>query len=131
MTKRIHLQRACARLCAALLVLTSAFAASHSTGAKVLRGATQDTRVDIHLRSLTTRATGLLTIEASEGGGRARLTTMNLPDPQTVAAGANTYVVWAVSGCRILRLGELRRDERGNGGLAFDRPSELERYGVI
>jgi hypothetical protein len=56
---------------------------------------------------------------------------MNLPDPQTVAAGATTYVVWAVSGGRIVRLGELRRDARGNGGLAFERPEGLERYGVI
>ena len=87
--------------------------------------------MDIRLRSLTTRATGKLTVEASEGGGRARLTALNLPDPQTVAAGANTYVVWAVSGGRIVRLGELKRDARGNGGLAFERPEGLERYGVI
>lgn len=91
----------------------------------------QAERVDIRLRSLTTQATGQLTIEASEGGGRARLTALNLPDPQTVAAGSTTYVVWAVSGRRIFNLGELRRDERGNGGLAFDRPRSLERYGII
>ena len=92
---------------------------------------TQEQRVDIRLRSLTTRATGQLTVEASEAGGRARLTAMNLPDPRTVAAGANTYVVWATGGGRIVRLGELRRDERGNGGLAFERPAGFERYGVI
>jgi hypothetical protein len=28
-------------------------------------------------------------------------------------------------------LGELRRDERGNGGLAFDSPAGFEHYGVI
>ncbi|HYY92893.1 MAG TPA: anti-sigma factor, partial [Pyrinomonadaceae bacterium] len=88
-------------------------------------------RVDIRLRSLTTRATGRLTVEASAGGGHARLTALNLPDPETVAAGARTYVVWAVSGGRIVRLGELQRDARGNGGLAFDRPEGLEHYGVI
>jgi hypothetical protein len=91
----------------------------------------QAERVDIRLRSLTTRATGQLTVEASAAGGRARLTAMNLPDPATVAAGATTYVVWAASGGRVVRLGELRRDERGNGGLAFERPAGLERYGVI
>jgi hypothetical protein len=80
---------------------------------------------------LTTRATGKLTVEASEGGGHARLTALNLPDPETVAAGARTYVVWAVSGGRIVRLGELQRDARGNGGLAFERPEGLEHYGVI
>jgi len=87
--------------------------------------------VDIRLRSLTTRATGRLTVEPSESGGRVRMTALNLPDPRTVTPGANTYVVWAVSGGRILRLGELRRDERGNGGLAFERPEGFERYGVI
>ena len=91
----------------------------------------QAERVDIRLRSLTTSATGQLTIEASAGGGRARLTALNLPDPQTVAAGSTTYVVWGVSGGRIRRLGELRRDERGNGGLAFERPEGFERYGII
>jgi hypothetical protein len=59
------------------------------------------------------------------------MTALNLPDPHTVTPGANTYVVWAVSGGRILRLGELRRDERGNGGLAFERPEGFDRYGVI
>jgi hypothetical protein len=93
--------------------------------------AAQAERVDIRLRSLTTSATGQLTVEASEGGGHARLTVISLPDPQTIAAGATTYVVWAVSGGRIVRLGELRRSEAGNGGLAFDRPEGLERYGVI
>lgn len=92
---------------------------------------TQEERVDIRLRSLTTSATGQLTIEASEGGGRARLTALSLPEPQTVNEAATTYVVWAVSGGRVRRLGELRRDERGNGGLAFERPADFERYGVI
>jgi hypothetical protein len=137
MSKRKHLRRACARacLCAAALALALACAASLSPRAassSSRRAAAQGgERVDIRLRSLTTRATGRLTIEASEGGGRARLTALNLPDPQTVAAGATTYVVWAVSGGRIVRLGELRRDERGNGGLAFERPAGLDHYGVI
>ena len=83
------------------------------------------------MRSFAPPASGRVTVEASEGGGRARLTALNLPEPQTVAEGATTYVVWAVSGGRIVRLGELQRDERGNGGLAFDRPAGLERFGVI
>jgi hypothetical protein len=134
MTKRINLQRACVRLCAALLITVFAAATlSTNTTAKksVRQNAMQQTRIDIHLRSLTTRATGTLTIVASEGGGHARLTTMNLPDPRTVAEGATTYVVWAVSGGRIFRLGELEHDQRGNGGLAFERPAEFERYSVI
>ncbi|HVF45140.1 MAG TPA: hypothetical protein VM936_19090 [Pyrinomonadaceae bacterium] len=142
MTTRIHVRHACARvvLCAASAALlfaavstprrsnaSGASAASHKPARSVQDGG----RVDIRLRSLTTRATGRLTVEPSEGGGRVRMTALNLPDPRTVTPGANTYVVWAVSGGRILRLGELRRDERGNGGLAFDRPEGFERYGVI
>ncbi|HEV7891801.1 MAG TPA: hypothetical protein VGP08_14255 [Pyrinomonadaceae bacterium] len=138
MTTRKHVRRACARvlLCATLAAL--AFAAVYSprpSGASaagnISRARQDGGRLDIRLRSLTTRATGRLTVEPSEGGGRVRMTALNLPDPRTVTPGANTYVVWAVSGGRILRLGELKRDERGNGGLAFERPEGFERYGVI
>jgi hypothetical protein len=135
MSKRKRVRRLAACAAAAGLLLAADFYFKAVAGSRpkppaaLLR--TQAERVDIRLRSLTTRATGQLTVEASEGGGRARLTALNLPDPQTVAEGATTYVVWAVSGGRVLRLGELRRDERGNGGLAFERPGGLERYGVI
>ena len=138
MSKRKQVRRliACACVAAAGLmpaaeVYTDASAGSRPKAAAAASARAQAERVDIRLRSLTTQATGQLTIEASEGGGRARLTALNLPDPQTVAAGSTTYVVWAVSGGRIFNLGELRRDERGNGGLAFDRPRGLERYGII
>src|SRR5437588_6997769 len=136
MPKRKHLRRAYMFASALALAIVGAASfgqrAVSSSSRRAGPVAAQDTeRVDIRLRSLTTRATGKLTVEASEGGGRARLTALNLPNPQTVAAGATTYVVWAVSGGRIVRLGELKRDERGNGGLAFDRPEGLERYGVI
>jgi hypothetical protein len=133
--KRVRRLAACACAAAAGLTLAAGLYTGASAGSRPKAPAAparaQSERVDIRLRSLTTQATGQLTIEASEGGGRARLTALNLPDPQTVAAGSTTYVVWAVSGKRIFNLGELRRDERGNGGLAFDRPRELERYGII
>lgn len=137
MSKRKQVRRlaACACAVAAGLTLAAWLYPKASAGSRPKAPAAsvraQTERVDIRLRSLTTQATGQLTIEASEGGGRARLTALNLPDPQTVAAGSTTYVVWAVGGGRIFNLGELRRDERGNGGLAFDRPRGLERYGVI
>jgi hypothetical protein len=138
MSKRKHFRRVPARACAVAAAVGLALAAVsyHGARARTTRPRTSATtrqgdRVDIRLRSLTTNATGQLTIEASEGGGRGRLTTMNLPDPRAVAADARTYVVWAVSGGRIVRVGELRRDERGNGGLAFERPEGLERYGII
>lgn len=129
---RVLLCALCAALaCAAFAVLTRLPRAQASHTASASRTRQDDGRVDIRLRSLTTRATGKLTVEPSESGGRVRMTALNLPDPRTVTPGANTYVVWAVSGGRILRLGELKRDERGNGGLAFERPEGFDRYGII
>lgn len=142
MTTRIHVRHACARVLLFATLAALAFAAVHAprrsnasgasaAGHKLARARQDGGRLDIRLRSLTTRATGRLTVEPSEGGGRVRMTALNLPDPRTVTPGANTYVVWVVSGGRILRLGELKRDERGNGGLAFERPEGFDRYGVI
>src|SRR3989440_6217616 len=120
MSKRKHPRTALARAFACALALVAALAAANlfdsRAAAHRARAATAQGggRVDIRLRSLTTRATGKLTVEASEGGGRARLTALNLPDPQTVAAGATTYVVWAVSGGRIVRRGGLPGAARGH-----------------
>ncbi|HEX8337511.1 MAG TPA: hypothetical protein VF621_12325 [Pyrinomonadaceae bacterium] len=132
--KQVRLLTACACAAAGGLMLAAGLYPTASAGSRPKPPAAaraQAERVDIRLRSLTTQATGQLSIEASEGGGRARLVARNLPDPQTVAAGSTTYVVWASGGGRVLRVGELLRDERGNGGLWFDRPQGFERYGVI
>jgi hypothetical protein len=111
-----------ARALTALCLLLASSAAAH---------AAQGERADIRMRSFAPPASGRVTIEASESGGRGRLTVLSLPDPQTVAPGARTYVVWAIAEGRIVALGELRRDERGNGGLAFERPAGFERYSVV
>ncbi|HKP73612.1 MAG TPA: hypothetical protein VJT82_11780 [Pyrinomonadaceae bacterium] len=84
----------------------------------------------VRLRSFAPRASGRLEVEPTGGGGRVRLTAVNLPSPQTLAPNARTFVAWA-SGGRILRLGELRRDARGRGSLVFPHPSEFERYSLI
>jgi hypothetical protein len=136
MPKRKRLRRPCTFASALALVFAGAASLNlrpvASSPARAALAAAQDAgRVDIRLRSLTTRGEGKLTIEAGEGGVVARVTALDLPDPQTVAAGATTYVVWAVSGGRIVRLGELRRDARGNGGLTFKSPEGFERYGVV
>ena len=107
----------------------SSSSSSHHNGGAQEEGPGQ--RLDISLRSFTPRASGHLTIEADRRGGRGRLTALNLPDPQTLSRAARTFVVWATSEGRFLRLGELRRDERGNGGLAFTHPAEFERYTVL
>ncbi len=124
-----------AGLCVAVLLLASAsclwLAAGEAHASGGPRAVAQADRLDIRLRSFSPGATGRLTIEPSEGGGRGRLTALNLPDPQAHSPGARTYVVWASAGGQVIRLGELRRDERGNGGLAFERPAAFERYSVI
>jgi hypothetical protein len=130
----------CARagLCAAALLVACASCAwpaspnARAEGGFVARTASaQADRLDIRLRSFSPGASGRLTVEASEGGGLCRLTVLNLPDPQTLSPGARTYVVWASAEGSVVRLGELNRDERGNGGLAFERPAAFERYSVI
>ena len=94
MSKRKLVRRlvACACVAAGGLAVAAGLDRDASAGSKPKPSAmtfnSQTERVDIRLRSLTTRATGQLTIEASEGGGRARLTALNLPEPQTVAEGA-------------------------------------------
>ena len=113
-----------AALCALLLSCAAPFASANGPRR-------QEARVDIRTRSFAPPAGGRVSVEASEGGGRVRVTALSLPDPQTVAPGSRAYVVWVVGDGRIANLGELRRDERGNGGLAFDRPAGFERYSVV
>ncbi|MCA1594374.1 MAG: hypothetical protein LC754_17460 [Acidobacteria bacterium] len=130
-----------ARLCGSACVLVMcAFAfplagggarVAVSASGRAVAFAQEDGRMDIRLRSFTPGASGRLTIEPSEGGGRGRLTALNLPDPQTLSPGSTTYVVWVTSGGRIINLGELHRDERGNGGLAFEHPADFDRFTII
>src|SRR2546423_12576546 len=107
MSKRKHPRTALARAFACALALVAALAAANlfdsRASAHRARAATAQGggRVDIRLRSLTTRATGKLTVEASEGGGRARLTALNPPDPPTVPADPPTYGARAVSRRRL------------------------------
>ena len=110
------------------LLVAVCVAAAPSWGTSAARP--QEARVSIRLRSFALNASGQLTIEPSAEGGRARLTALRMPDPQSQARGARAYVVWANSEGRILRLGELRTDRRGNGGFSFKHPG-FDRYTVI
>jgi len=84
----------------------------------------------VRLRSFAPRASGRLEVEPTKGGGRVRLTAVNLPPARSLAPNARTFVAWA-SGGRILRLGELRRGSRGDGSLVFSHPAEFARYSLI
>ncbi len=121
---------ACA--CAALgwtatgaLVLTRVAAAMSDNA-----GAVQPTNMLLRLRSFAAGASAQLEIEPTIAGGRVRLRATNLPPPGAVTPGARTFLVWATGG-RISRLGELRRDSRGNAALEFAHPAQFERYSLI
>lgn len=85
----------------------------------------------LHMRSFSKGASGSLRIDPTASGGRGRLTALKLPRPRNIAPTAETYVVWAVSEGRFVRLGELKTDSRGNGGLEFSRPADFDSYSVI
>jgi hypothetical protein len=127
---------ASACVAASLLVITlsifadAARADGGALGVGVFEMSADGRTVIVRLRSFAPRASGRLEVEPTAGGGRVRLTALNLPLPQTLAPNARTYVAWA-SGGRILRLGELRRGSRGTGSLVFQHPSEFARYSLI
>jgi len=98
---------------------------------KVGLSQTQNERVEIRLRSFAAGESASLSIEPTVGGGRARLTVLGLPRPRSIAPTAEAFVVWAMSEGRVARLGELKVDDQGNGGLEFAHPPSFKRYSVI
>jgi hypothetical protein len=130
--------RALASVCAVaslLVVIASNFATPARAlggefGERVFEMSADGRTVVVRLRSFAPRASGRLEVEPTTGGGRVRLTAVNLPLPQTLAPNARTFVAWA-SGGRIVRLGELRRGSRGTGSLVFQHPAEFARYSLI
>lgn len=114
----------------ALVTASNVSIARAATGAGDVSSVFDGQTIVVRLRSFAPRASGRLEVEPTAGGGRVRLTALNLPTPQSLAPQARTFVAWA-SGGRILRLGELRRSARGTGALVFSHPSEFERYSLI
>ena len=123
-----------ASACAAslLLIAPGAFVARAENGAAGVgfAAALDGKNLIVRLRSFAPRASGRLEVEPTTGGGRVRLTAVNLPPARSLAPNARTFVAWA-SGGRILRLGELRRGSRGEGSLIFSHPAEFARYSLI
>jgi hypothetical protein len=117
-----------------LLIFASHFAPARADGELYAIGgfemSADGSTVVVRLRSFAPRASGRLEVEPTTGGGRVRLTAVNLPPPRSLAPNARTFVAWA-SGGRILRLGELRRGSRGTGSLVFMHPAEFARYSLI
>jgi hypothetical protein len=84
----------------------------------------------VRLRSFVPGASGRVVVEPTASGGRVRLTAARLPAPDSVAPTAHAYVVWATGG-QVRRLGELRRDARGNAAFEFAHPGGFETYSVV
>ncbi|MDQ1589734.1 MAG: hypothetical protein QOG71_361 [Pyrinomonadaceae bacterium] len=124
--------RASVCLCAAasLLLVASNNSIARGEGVVGSEMSIDGRTIIVRLRSFAPRASGRLEVEPTAGGGRVRLTALNLPTPQSLAPNARTFVAWA-SGGRILRLGELRRGSRGTGSLVFPHPAEFARYSLI
>jgi hypothetical protein len=118
----------CALLCVcALVCLLVVFTVQASDDES---NATQPANLMLQLRSFAAGAAARLEIEPTTTGGRARLVATNLPPPNKLAPNARVYLVWATGG-RILRLGELHRDARGNAALEFAHPASFQRYSLI
>jgi hypothetical protein len=89
-------------------------------------------RLGVRLRSFIPSASASMYFEPTQAGGNVRLTVLGLPGPETLMPDGRVYVVWAVaSGVHPIRVGELRTDASGSGGLEFGRPEQFERYSVI
>ncbi len=120
---------ACA--CAALgWATTGALVAVRAEAMSNEASTAQTTNMMLRLRSFAPGASAQLEIEPTMTGGRVRLMATNLPQAGAVTPGAHTFLVWATGG-RIIRLGELRRDARGNAALEFAHPAQFERYSLI
>ena len=89
-------------------------------------------RIGVRLRSFVPAASGSLYFEPTPTGGLVRMTALGLPSPETLMPGAHVFLVWAVTaGERPLRIGEMRTDASGNGGIEFARPASFEKYSVV
>ncbi len=92
-------------------------------------GAAQEGWAEVaRLRAFAPGAAGRL--EAGPGR-RVRLAASNLPRPDALTPDARAFVVWASAPGRVVRLGALRRDERGRAAFGFAHPPGLARYTLI
>lgn len=92
----------------------------------------QGKRLDVSLRSFVQGTSGRVSVLPNANGGRVRLAAFHLPGPQLIDPRARSYVVWAVAqGGRVVNLGTIEPDARGNGGLEFASPPSLVRYSIV
>lgn len=84
----------------------------------------------VQLRSFVPGATGHVVVEPSATGGVVRMRAAKLPAPSSVTPGARAFVVWATGG-ELRRLGELRRDARGNAAMEFTHPAGFATYSLL
>ena len=125
-------------LACATLLLASSFASARMVKARGGDDASTGSNLSdaapkwlvVRLRSFVAGASGRVVVEPTAAGGHVRLTAARLPAPGMVAPTARAYVVWATGG-QVRRLGELRRDARGNGAFEFAHPGGFDSYSVV
>jgi hypothetical protein len=130
--------RRCALACAALWLAAGSFASARvikaHAGDDVGAGSNLSDAAPkwlvVRLRSFVPGASGRVVVEPTTSGGRVRLTAARLPVPDSVAPNAHAYIVWATGG-QVRRLGELRRDARGNAEFEFVHPGGFQSYSVV
>jgi hypothetical protein len=84
----------------------------------------------VRLRSFVPGASGRVVVEPNESGGRVRVVASKLPAPESVAPDARAFVVWATGG-EVRRVGELRRDARGDAAFEFAHPAGFNSYSLL
>jgi hypothetical protein len=113
---------------ACVVMLAAAARADDGAGANLSDAAPQ--WLVVQLRSFVPGAAGRVVVEPTVAGGMVRLRATRLPAPSTVTPGARAFVVWATGG-EVRRLGELRRDARGNAALEFAHPAGFASYSLL
>ncbi|MDQ3908543.1 MAG: hypothetical protein M3268_09395, partial [Acidobacteriota bacterium] len=113
-----------------LLACSSAATRASDGGSELSSVESARQQMVVRLRSFVPGASGRVVVEPSEEGGRVRLLASRLPAPETVAAGARVYVVWATGG-EVRRVGLLRRDARGDASFEFAHPSGFTSYSLV
>jgi hypothetical protein len=111
-----------------VMLATVAARADDGAGANLSDAAPQ--WLVVQLRSFVPGAAGRVVVEPTVSGGMVRLRATRLPAPSTVTPGARAFVVWATGG-EVRRLGELRRDARGNAALEFTHPAGFASYSLL
>jgi hypothetical protein len=115
---------------ASLLAATTLATRSLAIGSEPTAFESARQQLVVRLRSFVPGASGRVVVEPNESGGRVRVIASKLPAPASVAPDARAYIVWATGG-EVRRVGELRRDARGDAAFEFAHPAGFASYSLL